>query len=99
MDVKLYGLLVETARHRSTVNYSDTGKGRGQVGPLLDEINRHEHQEGRPMLTVGVVHKSTTDPGPGFLQCAEDLGRFKAGEDKKAFVEAERARVYKTWAG
>ena len=98
MDAKLYGLLVEKARHRENVAYSDTGKSRAAIGPLLDEINRHEHLEGRPMLSVVVVHKDTTDPGLGFIACAEDLGLFKAADDKKAFVEAERARVFKTWA-
>lgn len=99
MDAKLFGLLVETARHRETVAYSATGKSRTVIGPLLDEINRHEHLEGRPMISVVVVHKGTTDPGPAFLMCAEDLGLFKAGDDKKVFVETERARVVKTWAG
>jgi hypothetical protein len=55
MDVKLYGLLVEKARHRETVAYSETGKSRAVVGALLDEINRHERAEGRPLLSVIVV--------------------------------------------
>jgi hypothetical protein len=99
MDVKLYGLIVEKARHRETIAYSATGKSRAVIGPLLDEINRHEHLEGRPLISVVVVHKGTMDPGPGFLMCAEDLGVFKVGDNKKAFVEAERARVFKMWAG
>jgi hypothetical protein len=99
MDVKLYGLVVETARNRRTIAYSATGKSRAVIGPLLDEINRHEHLEGRPLISVVVVHKGTTDPGQGFLLCAQDLGRFKPGDDKKAFVEAERDRVYRSWAG
>ncbi len=99
MDVKLYGLLVERARHGEVVAYSATGKSRAVIGPLLDEINRHEHIEGRPMLSILVVHKGTTDPGPGFIACAEDLGLFRKGDDQKAFVEAERARVFRTWGG
>jgi hypothetical protein len=66
---------------------------------MLDEINRHEVLEGRPMISVVVVHKGTADPGPGFLLCAEELGKYKPGDDKKGFIEAERARVYRTWAG
>lgn len=95
MNAKLFGLLVEKARHREMVAYSETGRSRAVIGPLLDEINRHEHLGGRPLISVIVVHKGTTDPGPGFLMCAEDLGRLNAGEDKKTFVEAERARVFK----
>ncbi len=99
MDVKLYGLLIETARHRETIAYSETGKSRAVVGALLDEINRHERAEGRPLLSVIVVHKGTTDPGAGFVACARDLGRLGSADDPKAFVEAERAWVFKTWAG
>ncbi len=98
MDVKVYGLLVEVARHGRTIAYSQTGRPRGAIGPILDEINRHEATEGRPMLSVVVVHKDTTDPGEGFLDCARSLKRFREGDDKKAFVDRERADVFETWA-
>ena len=66
MDVRLYGHLVETTgRHRETVAYSaTTGKGRKVIGPLLEDINKHEHDEVRPMISVVVVHKGTNDPRP-----------------------------------
>jgi len=99
VDVKLYGLLVEKARHRETIAYSGTGKSRAVIGPLLDEINRHEHLEGRPLLSVIVVHKGTTEPGDMFFACAEDLKRYRPGDDKKMFVDQEREAVFKTWAG
>jgi hypothetical protein len=35
----------------------------------------------------------------GSLICAKDLGVFKSGNNKKQFVEAERERAFKTWAG
>ena len=99
MDIKLYGLLVEMARHRQTIAYSATGKSRAVIGPLLDEINRHENLEGRPLISVIVVHKGTTQPGDMFFGCAIDLNRFRDGEDRKAFVDAEREWVFRTWAG
>lgn len=98
MDVKLYGLLVEKARHRETIAYSETHKSRAVIGPLLDEINRHEVLEGRPLLSVIVVHKGTTEPGDMFFACAESLKRFGAGDDKKTFVTQEREAVFQTWA-
>jgi hypothetical protein len=99
VDIKLYELPVEKARHRETVAYSETRKSRAVIGSLLDEINRHEHLEGRPLISVIVVRKGTSDPGPGFMASAEELGAFKVGGDSKAFIETERARVFKTWAG
>jgi hypothetical protein len=91
--------LIERARHRETIAYSETGRSRAVIGPLLDEINRHEHLEGRPLLSVIVVRKGTTTPGDMFFGLAEDLGRYRPGDDKKSFVDRERAAVFKTWAG
>lgn len=99
MDVKLYGLLVEKARHRETIAYSETHRSRAVIGPLLDEINRHEVLQGRPLLSVIVVHKGTTEPGDMFFGCAEDLKRYRPGDNKGKFVDQEREAVYKTWAG
>jgi hypothetical protein len=36
------------------------------------------------MITVVVVHKGTTDPGRGFIECAQGLGRFKPGRSSRA---------------
>jgi hypothetical protein len=98
MDVKLYGLLVANARQRRTLAYSETGRSRAVIGSLLDEINRHEHLEGRPLISVIVVHKGTTDPGDGFVLCAKGLKRFQDGDDKAAFAGQEREAVFDTWA-
>jgi hypothetical protein len=98
MDAKLYGLLIEKARHRAILAYSETGRSRAVIGPLLDEINRHEHSEARPLLSVIVVRKGTTEPGEMFWSLAQDLGRYRSGEDKKAFTAREREAVFRTWA-
>jgi hypothetical protein len=99
VDVKLFGLLVETARHRRTIAYSETGRSRAVIGPLLDEINRHEHLEGRPLISVIVVRKGTDTPGDMFFPLAEELGRLSPEDDRAVFVEDERNRVFNTWAG
>jgi hypothetical protein len=78
--------------------YSETGLNRNVVGKLLDDINRSEHEHGRPLLSVIVVHKGETMPGEGFFICARDLGRYQEGQDRAAFVREERAAVFKAWA-
>ncbi len=43
---------------------------------LLGEISTEEDAKGRGMLSVIVVHKNgDMQPGPGFFELAEDLGR------------------------
>jgi hypothetical protein len=98
VDVKLFGRLVETARQRRTLLYSETGRSRAVIGVLLDEINRHENAEGRPLLSVIVVRADTKKPGDQFWQCATELKRYRPGDDRNAFLEAERHAVWDTWA-
>jgi hypothetical protein len=94
----LRDLLAENACRRQLMAYSETGLNRNVVGKLLDDINRSEHEHGRPLLSVIVVHKGETMPGEGFFMCARDLGRYQEGQDRAAFVREERAAVFKAWA-
>jgi hypothetical protein len=94
----LRDLLVENAGRRQLMAYSETGLSRSVVGKRLDDINRSEHEHGRPLLSVIVVHKGETMPGEGFFICARDLGRYREGEDRAAFVRQEREAVFKAWA-
>jgi hypothetical protein len=94
----LRDLLVEKAARRQVMAYSETGLNRSVVGKRLDDINRSEHEQGRPLLSVIVVRKRTTMPGEGFFMCARDLGRYREGQDRAAFVKQEREAVFKTWA-
>ena len=93
----LRGLLIETAGRRQLLAYSETGLGRNVVGKLLDDINRSEHEQGRPLLSVIVVHKGKTMPGEGFFMCARDLGLYQTGQDRAVFVEHEREAVFTAW--
>ena len=46
----------------------------------LDEINRHEHRERRPLLSAVVTHKDGDRlSGNGFFRIAWKLGRYKEG--------------------
>lgn len=98
MDENLRDLLIKIARRRGTIPYSETGVNRRVIGARLDDINRHEHEAKRPLLSVIVVRKGTTMPGEGFFMCARDLGRFREGQDRAAFVKQEREALFKTWA-
>jgi hypothetical protein len=67
------------------------------MGALLGEISEHEHEEGRPLLSVLVVHKEgDMMPGDGFFQLALELGLFD-GQDKDRFFIDEMKRVFHQW--
>jgi hypothetical protein len=64
---------------------------------LLGEIAREEDDAGRGMLTVVVVHKTgDMQPGPGFFELAQELGRDTSDIDK-CWID-ELVRVFKVWA-
>ena len=55
-----------------------------QLAHMLGEVSTAEHNAGRGMLTVVVVHKSSDQmPGPGFFELARSLGHDTA--DKQSF--------------
>ncbi len=64
---------------------------------LLGEVSTEEDVLGRGMLTVIVVHKNgDMQPGPGFFELAEQLGR-----DTSNILEcwiAELNKVHATWS-
>ena len=61
---------------------------------LLGEVSTAEHEAGRGMLSVVVVHKHGDQmPGPGFFQLARSL-RHDTG-DREAFWIAELEKVYR----
>ncbi|MCY4364611.1 MAG: hypothetical protein OXE17_00055 [Chloroflexi bacterium] len=68
---------------------------------LLDNINRHEHNECRPLITALVVHNPNGGvremPGEGFFSLALGLGLQEEGEDDHAFWVAELERVFQYW--
>lgn len=100
MDVDLYFRLIREAMKRQTIEYAQTGWHARSMGPLLDDINRYEDAHKRPMLSCIVVLANTPKPGHvgrNFWQCAEDLGKWKPGDDKEAFLANERAAVWRTW--
>ena len=64
---------------------------------LLGEISTAEHEAGRGMLTVLVVHKQGDQmPGPGFFQLASSLGHDT--KDREALWIGELEKVYGAWS-
>jgi hypothetical protein len=102
MNMYLYGLIIEQARKRQTIHYEDTYKpgrtNRRMVGPQLDEINRHEVGEKRPLLSVLVVSATNGLPSKGFWACAEALDRYSPDQGRRAFARQETDLVLATWA-
>lgn len=109
---EIRALLVEIARRRRTISYSDlTSKvetyefqpNDPRLYRLLDDLSQEEVAAGRGMLSVVVVHKDDKQPGVGFFELAKALGRKIANvHDAKArdrvFI-AELARVHEENAG
>jgi hypothetical protein len=99
-------LMIERAKLRAMIPYSDLAAGitAAALAPhdqrlfhLLGEISSEEDSAGRGMLSVVVVHKSANmQPGPGFFELAERLGR-DTSDILKCWV-AELHRVHAVWS-
>jgi len=64
---------------------------------LLGEISTEEHEAGRGMLSVVVVHKDGDQiPGKGFFQLAKELGHDI--ENQEEFWVDELRKVYRVHA-
>jgi len=78
-------ILIARAKLRGMIPYSDLVQKIKSIDleahdqrlfHLLGEVSREEHSAGRGMLTVIVVHKhGDMQPGPGFFELAEQLGK------------------------
>ena len=103
--------LIETARARETISYSELGgligldmgqpDQRTCLSDLLGEINIAEHEEDRPMLSAVAVLKGEGWPGSGFFEIARHFGLWSGNKDpgvQEGFFIAELKRVYAYWA-
>ena len=106
MNQIVYGICTRAARDQGRTSYAavakeigmdTTGEGwRYQMGPLLDEVSRYEHGQGRPQLSVVVVREDIGRPGEGFFTLAKELGKFD-GVDEDAFFVEELKAVHAEW--
>lgn len=107
MHDEIHEKLKEVARARTVTYYSDIAPLAGldmdlppdryEIGAILDDINRHERELGRPMLSAVVVHKESLMPGQGFFTLARALGLF-VGNDRDKFYIEELRKVHDYWA-
>jgi len=107
MNQIVYDMCRQAASEGKTITYSDVGSrigldmemppDRDQIRDLLDEVSRHEHEQGRPMLSVVVVHAGDDNmPGQGFFKLAQVLGKFD-GVDRTAFFVEELKSAHAAW--
>ena len=95
--------LIEVAKRKGLISYKDVGRHfdlhqqSRALFQILDDINRHEHAAGRPLLTAIVVHKDDSRPGNGFFAIATKLGHYRGGDAELYWLE-ECRRVYAEWA-
>ena len=83
MHEQIYEKLKEVARSEKVIYCSEIAplagldmnspNDRNEIGAILDDINRHEQELGRPMLSAVVVHKESLMPGQGFFTLARAL--------------------------
>lgn len=98
-------ILMERAKVRGVMPYSELVEKVQTIclephsyalAAMLGEISAEEDAAGRGMLSAIVVHKhGDMQPGPGFFQLANDLGRDTSNEEK-CWID-ELKRVYTYW--
>jgi len=99
-------VLVDRARHRSIITYTElVGLIRSvdfkphdvRLFALLGQLSVDEHDAGRPLLSVLVIHKSGDyQPGSGFFELAQALGR-KTNDLESAWIQ-ELKKVHTYWS-
>lgn len=105
---ELYERLVKAARARELLYYSQVGPmlklnfespaDRNRIGHLLGEISRHEHAEGRPMLSSVVWYKDLSSPGPGLHKLGVELGVARGGESPLDFAIRQLNETFDFWS-
>jgi hypothetical protein len=98
-------ILIRKAKERAMIPYSDLAAQVRAVNfsafdvrlfSILGQLSTEEHDHGRPLLSVLVVHKSgDMQPGEGFFDLAESLGRDTSSLLTAWIVEVQR--VYQFW--
>ena len=102
----IYERLKSIACLQQTVTYAEIGlladldmnnpADRNRIGIILGEISTFEHQHGRPLLSVLVIHSHNNIPGDGFFNLSRELNVYH-GDDDCMFFNQELDRVYEYW--
>jgi len=104
----IYERLRQVAKNHQTTTYGEIAplggldmslqRDRTEIGRILGEISKNEHEQGRPLLSAIVLRKGGESPGKGFFTLAQELGLMKPQQDKQAFWCQEVEKVFQTWA-
>lgn len=70
---------------------------RNRIADILDEISKHEHRLGRPLLSAVVILADENKPGHGFFTMAREVGRYDGGDELQFWLQ-ELRRVHDAWA-
>jgi hypothetical protein len=100
--------LIRLARRRGVTYYADIARffdldeirAEGDVARIsagLGDLARSEHEGGRPLLPALVINREFNNPGPGFFTIAQELGRYRGG-DELAYWTGELNAVHDYWA-
>ena len=100
LDHDLRQRLIDVAKLGQTISYSELRPDAPQtLAAPLDEINRYEYREGRPLLSAVVTHKEGDRmSGDGFFRIAWELGEYKEG-DPELYWKQELQKVWDYWTG
>lgn len=110
--IRIRKVLIETARKKITVNYSELLRkakvnldmsvpyDRGMLGHMLGEISWNEVAEGRPMLSSVAVHAGDYKQGQGFFDLAETLYDIVLNNEDQRLVFGmnELNKTYRYWS-
>ena len=104
------GYLIDVAQASKTTTYSELAStcrlglnlglahDRAEIGRILGDISKEEHEQGRPLLSVVAVLAETGLPSDGFYRLAESLGLGTVKRLKQdLFGEQEMAKCFAFW--
>ncbi|MCC6238305.1 MAG: hypothetical protein IT299_12150 [Dehalococcoidia bacterium] len=90
------GYLVFAARHRQLVSAEQVNAGTGvvksRVAQRVNELNRSEHAEGRPLLGAIVTSGQPPRPTSGFVSFAREI--LEDADDVQAFWRSQCDSVW-----
>jgi len=111
INKKVYNKLIEIARAKKTITYSELSEecglfldfdninDRNKISSILGEISKYEVKKGGPMLSSLVVLKNSHPQKPafGFYTYADELEVRKKGESDQQLFWRQLKECYKHW--
>lgn len=108
MDNQIRNFLIDRAKKKAPVAYgvimqqleldNNIAEHRNQLSYELAEISRHEHKEGRPMLSAMVMYEGLKSFGNGIYNLAEELGFGNAAElENQGFAYDMQSQCIEYW--